>query len=402
MTLVNFNWKTLRIRAMCLVMVAIPFVTNSQSYRQTGDDVPDFDVRPGYKVTMAVNNIENARFMAFDDNDILYVSRPDKEDVLALMDKNNDGRYETRRTFVEGYPNVHGLYYKDGWLWFTQTGGVHKGKDNDGDGVADEVQTVISGDQIPTSTDGHWWRNILVTDQHIYTYIGDPGNITEDTTTERKKVWQFDLNGNNKTLFASGIRNTEKLQLRPGTNEIWGADHNSDWFGRTLGENAANQPVTNMNPPGEFNHIKKGHYYGHPYFVGNMVPRIEYQDTENILEIAHRTTVPEWTFGSHWAPCGWTFISLDNNHLPREHRGDAYVAFHGSWNSSVKKGYRIQRILFDDVTGKPYGSLKIVGTLGEDGEEVLARPADCVEAPDGSLLFSSDLEGRIFRITTTN
>lgn len=43
---------------------------------------------------------------------------------------------------------------------------------------------------------------------------------------------------------------------------------------------------------------------------------------------------------------------------------------------------RIERVLFDDVTGKPYGSLTIVKTITPE-LRILARPVDCVEAPDG-------------------
>jgi hypothetical protein len=38
-------------------------------------------------------------------------------------------------------------------------------------------------------------------------------------------------------MWSSGIRNTEKLRFRPGTQEVWGVDHGSDNFGDKLGEN---------------------------------------------------------------------------------------------------------------------------------------------------------------------
>jgi glucose/arabinose dehydrogenase len=89
---------------------------------------------------------------------------------------------------------------------------------------------------------------------------------------------------------------------------------------------------------------------------------------------------------------------LSRDHFPN-HRGDAFVALHGSWNSSVKVGYRVERVMFDPETGKPYGSQRIVGTLADDGKTVLARPVDCAETPDGSVLFSCDMTKRIYRIT---
>ena len=96
-----------------------------------------------------------------------------------------------------------------------------------------------------------------------------------------------------------------------------------------------------------------------------------------------------WTFGSHWAANGWKFLQKNG---AAGNRGDAFVACRGSWNSSVKVGYRVQRVLFDEWTGKPYGSQMIVGTLGQDGTQVLARPVDCAEAPDGSVLFTCEAD----------
>lgn len=58
----------------------------------------------------------------------------------------------------------------------------------------------------------------------------------------------------------------------------------------------------------------------------------------------------------------------------------------------------MERVLFDKVTGKPYGSLMLVGTLGAD-RKPLARPADCVQEPDGAVLFTDNFRQRIYRIT---
>lgn len=207
-------------------------------------------------------------------------------------------RYEVVNTFVAGYPTVHGMHFADGWLWFAQTGAIHKARDTNSDGKADEVQTVIPEGQLPRGG-GHWWRPVLATDRYIYTAIGDAGNINDETETERQKIWRFNKDGTGKTLFASGIRNTEKLRLRPGTNEVWGVDHGSDWFGRTLGERPQQfQPITDHNPPDELNHYEEGKFYGHPFITGNKLPRIEYQNRKDIVELADKTVPPAWSFGA--------------------------------------------------------------------------------------------------------
>ncbi|MGE5610884.1 MAG: PQQ-dependent sugar dehydrogenase [Bacillota bacterium] len=360
-----------------------------------GPGVPAFYVRPGYRVTLVADKLEEARFLELDNRGTLYVSQPAAGNIVTLRDLDGDGVYETSAKFITGKPTVHGLFFHRGWLWFTQSGAIFRARDTNGDGMADELVTVISEGQLP-SGGGHWWRSILVTDEGFYTSIGDAGNATDQTNTERQKIWRFDLNGSDKRLFASGLRNTEKLRLRPGTKEIWGCDHGSDNFGGPLGEKSGSfQPITDKVPPCEFNHYIEGGFYGHPFLIGNRIPRIEYQNRPDILQLAAATIPPDWSFGAHWAPNGFAFLAKD--YFPG-HKGDAFVALHGSWNSTAKVGYRVERVMFDPETGKPCGSQRIVGTLAEDGKTVLARPVDCVEAGDGSILFSCDMTKRVYRI----
>lgn len=356
--------------------------------------------REGYQVQVVIPEHRGARFMEFGDNGVLYVSRDRPGDITAFK-AGPDGTYQKLGVFVEGRPTTHGLCFKDGWLWFTTTGGVHKGRDTTGDGVADEVVDVLT--DLPRG--GHWWRSILVTDDAFYTSIGDSGNITDELESDRQKIWKYSLDGKTRTLFCSGIRNTEKLRIRPGTNEIWGADHGSDWFGREIGDTNGNQPITDLNPPDEFNHYVQDGFYGHPFVVGNRLPRYEYLKRPDIHELAARTIPPEWSIGAHWATNGFCFIDPAINHqtgaFPPDHEGDAFIACHGSWNSSKPVGYCIARIRFDkdpNLGGHPVGLETIVSFITGPGRP-RGRPADCVQAPDGSILFSTDAPGRIYRIT---
>jgi glucose/arabinose dehydrogenase len=359
---------------------------------ETGPDVPAFQVRPGYRVTVASEKLGETRFLEVDDKGTLYVSQPNGGTILALKDHNRDGVYETRTKFIEDKKTVHGMHFYKGWLWFTQSGAVHRAQDTNNDGVADKTETIV-GDGLP-SGGGHWWRSIVVTDDGFYTSIGDAGNISDQSDTERQKLWKFSLDGKNRTLVASGLRNTEKLRLRPGTAEVWGADHGSDNYGKYLGENGANQPVTDVTPPCEFNHYVQDGFYGHPFVMGNKIPREEYSKRPDILELVTKTIVPAWPLGAHWAPNGWTFLTKNGVASP----GDALIACHGSWNSSKKVGYRVERIMFDRVTGRPFGALPLVSTLDGNGNN-LGRPCDVVEAPDGSVLWSDTQNQRVFRLT---
>jgi glucose/arabinose dehydrogenase len=356
-------------------------------------DVPAFWVRPGYKVTLAAKDLAESRFMVFDDRGTLYVSQPGPGAIVALRDTDNDGMYETSTPFVTGMKTVHGLDCRDGWIWFTTSGGVYKTQDADADGKADNVVTVIDN---LVSGGGHWWRSICVVADGFFTSIGDSGNINDESATDRQKIWKYSLDGQNRRLWSDGIRNTEKLRLRPGTDELWGADHGSDNYGRPFGETRGNQPITDLNPPCEFNHYVEGGFYGHPFIMGNRVPRLEFKDRKDIVDLAAKTIPPAFTSGAHWANNGFCFLETD--YFP-DHRGDALIAFHGSWNSSVKVGYQVHRVTFDEVTGKPFGGLTVVSTLSADGSKVLGRPCDVVEAPDGTVLFTCSSTKRIYRIS---
>ena len=152
--------------------------------------------------------------------------------------------------------------------------------------------------------------------------------------------------------------------------------------------------MTDAYPPCEFNRYAQGGFYGHPFLVGANVPRLEFTKDPEIDTIAQTAIPPVWPLGPHWAPNGWTFATRDGA-IPM---GDAAIACHGSWNRSIKSGYRVEQIMFDKATGQPYGSLMLVSGLGKDGDQ-LGRPVDVVQEPGGDLLFSDDQSNRIYRIS---
>ena len=375
----------------------------STDYDQIGDhyqkDGPPFWVRPGFKVTLVGQHLGNARFLGFDDKGNLYMSRPvstgNRSDVVTLEEKS--GMFVIKNIFLADLDKAQGLCWHEGWMYISLSQGIIRARDKDGDGKADETQVILKD---LAGGSGHWWRSVVVSDDAIYTSVGDPSNISDQTDTDREKVFKYSLDGKTRELWSSGLRNTEKLELRPGTDEVWGGDQGSDWYGKDYGsgERQGDQPITDFNPPDEFNHYVKGGFYGHPFIIGNRIPRTEYWNRPDILDLAAKTIPPAWCFGPHWAVDGWTFYT--GKQFPGDCVGDAFCGLHGSWNRTIKSGYRIERICFDKVTGVPYGSQLIVGCLSPK-KDVLARPVDVVQAPDGSLLFTSDSNSALYRLSYT-
>jgi len=125
--------------------------------------------------------------------------------------------------------------------------------------------------------------------------------------------------------------------------------------------------------------------------------RPEFADRPDIKEIQAMSTPPEFMFPAHFADCGWSWLTKDG---PIGKRGDMVVTSHGSWNSSVKVGYCVSILKFDE-NGKPVAAHKIVSCISSDARTVMGRPVDAVEEPGtDNLLFSVDApKSRVYRIS---
>ncbi len=356
-------------------------------------------MREGYELSIAVDGIKIPRFLALSPDHTLFVSVPKEGKIVACRDRDGDGSYETQTPFVSGKlpaTILQGMQWHDGWLWFAQLNSVSKARDLDGDGKADEEVQILGPDQLPTGArGGHMWRALLIHRDRIYTHVGDQTNATDEPidASERRKIWSFALDGSGKKLFASGIRNTEKLAVRPGSDEIWGVDHDVDTMAAKLEvDKQLGQPITDHNPSAELNHYVEGGFYGHPWIVGKNQPNLNFLSEPKLIEYARMATVPEWLMPAHCSANALTFYRGDK--IPHAH-GDIFVAQKGGWNATAKVGYCLSRILFEN--GHPYGELKMVNFL-KGGTEILGRPADCTQAPDGSILFSDDFGHKVYRL----
>lgn len=377
----------------------IAALTQSPSSVSAADVPAGVWVREGYALSVAVEGIKAPRFLAVGPDGTLFVSVPKEGRIVACRDTNGDGQFDALVPFVTGKEPatiLQGLQWHDGWLWFAQLNAISKARDTNGDGKADEEAKVLGAEQLPTGArGGHMWRALLIHGGRIYTHVGDQTNATDEPieASERKKIWSFALDGSDKKLFASGIRNTERLVVRPGSDEIWGVDHDIDTMAAKLeGDKKFGQPITDHNPPAEMNRYVEGGFYGHPWIVGRNQPNLNLITEPRLVEYARMATVPEWLMPAHCSANSMMFYHGDK--IPRAH-GDAFVAQKGGWNATAKVGYCVARVLFED--GHPYGEQKVVSFL-KGGTEILGRPADCIQAPDGSILFSDDLGNKVYRL----
>lgn len=355
-------------------------------------------VRDGYELIVADSTIRGPRMLCLDSNSgAVYVSLPEIGEVRACFDADGDGRFDRISTFVTGHRSVHGLAWHDGWLYFAEGGGIFRAADADGNGRADREENIILRGKLPSGGENPW-RALLIHKDRLYTAIGDSGNLTDETKTPRQKIWSYTLDGTDEKLLCSGIRDTAALAVRPGTDEIWGPDGSSEWFGamieKRLGD-GKKQPISDFNPPCEINRYDPNAFYGHPFIVGAKTPRQEYFDRKDLIDLAVRAKPPLWTGPAHAAPIGLCFYSADAD---ANLKGHLIVAYHGSDARTEKTGCCVSVIYLDD--GKPWGERVLVNFLSEKGA-TLGSPVDVIQDRDGSLLFSDDGQNRIYRLKRT-
>ncbi|MGH7567903.1 MAG: PQQ-dependent sugar dehydrogenase [Gemmatimonadales bacterium] len=214
--------------------------------------------------------------------------------------------------------------------------------------------------------------------------------MCDEGDPRRAAVVRYNRDGSGEQLFATGLRNSVGLAFHPATGELWATNNDRD----NLGDDA---------PPERVNILRSGRNYGWPrcYLPGTPNPEYPGADCATVEP-------PAITFQAHSAPLGLRFYT--GTRLPPEYGGAgaggggvgtaAFVAYHGSWNRSVPTGAKVVRVTV--LKGRPVSVDDFVtGWQLSDGSR-WGRPVDLLVTPDGALLISDDLGGRIWRVSYEN
>ena len=107
-------------------------------------------------------------------------------------------------------------------------------------------------------------------------------------------------------------------------------------------------------------------------------------------------TPPVLNLGAHVAPLGMKFYT--GNQFPADYKNNILIAEHGSWNRHKYQGARIVRVITDPQGKKVKQEVLASGWINGD-QSYTGRPADILQAPDGSILVADDWAGAIYRIS---
>lgn len=344
----------------------------------------ELTVPAGFNVAVFASGLPGARLMAVSPDGVLYVARqsvPGKQtgEVVALPDRNKDGKADQVEVVADGLARPHSLAFHNGYLYIATNPAVVRMKYAKGKVVGTPEKVV----DLPVSTTPHWTRSIAFgRNGRLYVSIGSSCNVCEETDERRTTIMIYNADGTGGRPYAKGLRNAIGFDWDPKTGVMWATDMGQD----KLGEEK---------PVDEINRIEEGRHYGWPYFIGNNEPNPDLKDAKGSLK-PEEATPPAYALQPHISPIGLTFYT--GRQFPAAYRGAMFVALHGSGGNNRKEkiGYKVVRVLMKD--GKVTGIEDFVsGWL--KGDQFTGRPAGLVTGADGALYISDDNKGFIYRVT---
>jgi glucose/arabinose dehydrogenase len=338
-------------------------------------------VPEGFALGVFATGIEGARMLKFTSSGDLLVSSPRESTVFLLeRDADGDGRADGVRALVEHLDAPHGLELVDGWLYVAEEGAIRRVRfDAEARATTGPIETVLAG--LPTG--GNHWRKLigLGPDGRLYVAIGSSCNVCIEEDERRAAIARLAPDGSGFEIHARGLRNSAGFDWRPADGALYATDNGRDLLGDDF-------------PPCELNRVEAGGFYGWPFVngFGAADPDLGGQGGD----LAQRALPPLHGFGAHTAPLGIDFYG--GSAFPERYRGQAFVALHGSWNRTRKSGYKVVLLEWTDG-GKIAESDFLTGFEVE--EDVIGRPVDVRDGPDGALYVSDDFAGTIYRVVYT-
>jgi glucose/arabinose dehydrogenase len=282
-------------------------------------------------------------------------------EIRTLIDADQNGIAESHVVFYANATNhftsVTDILWIGTKLYVCSLGTVSTLEDTNADGVADVVTDIVTG--IPQ---GFHQTNGLLFDppNHLLISSGSYTDHGPEPYPNTAAILRCDLNGQNVTVHATGLRNTFRLARHPVTGDVFGGDN--EWNGPPA-------------PPlvgDEINRILAGADYGYPSFFG--------APPNGSTSIGPVAILPH-----HAAPTG---IAFNPNTRISGYRYEAYVTLFTQ--GQIASLIRIP-IHYGLISGVPAGFAELFA-------QGFVNPIDVEFMPDGSVLVADFSAMNIHRI----
>jgi len=339
-------------------------------------------VPPGFRIDLWAEDFHDPRNMVLAPNGDVFVADSADGKIVILRDTNGDSVPDGRWTFADELNRPFGLAFRGNHLFVGNTDAVVRFDYTTGQTEAAAEPVRIT----PLPVGGHATRNVVFNrdGSKMYVAVGSASNVDDETSEPlRAAITEYNPDGTGKRTFASGLRNPIGLAWNPANGTLWTVVNERDGLGDDLVPDYATE-------------VKDGAFYGWPFsYLGkNVDPRREGERPDLVA----RAIPPSLLFESHSAPITLAFYA--HTSFPEQYRGGAFVALHGSWNRSLRTGYKVVHVPFRN--GEPSGGYDdfVTGWAPDpESDQVWGRPAGLLVLGDGSLLIADDGAGVIWRVT---
>lgn len=322
-------------------------------------------------------DVPGARSLTQSETGIVFVGTRKEGVVYALVDNNQDGRADERFVVDDNLNTPNGVAYKDGDLYVAEISRILRYKNID-QTFHNNPSPEIFFDGYPKDTH-HGWKYIAFgTDGSLYVPVGAPCNIC-NPSDPYASITKLGDDGKSYQVIARGIRNTVGFAWHPITGNLWFTDNGRDW----LGDNAPEDELNVVTSPEQ--------NFGYPNCHAGRILDPQFGKTGD----CDTSQTPAINLAPHVAALGLHFYQGDQ--FPSQYKTKAFIAEHGSWNSTVPVGYRVSTLDIQADSASNYQTFAS-GWLDETGD-ALGRPVDILELADGSILISDDFAGAIYKIS---
>ena len=356
------------------------------------------NVPTNYTVSVyQAGGLDKPRFMAFSPSGVLHVSDMNAGKVFALPDEDNDGIADTMITVATGFSNNHDVTFYNGAMYVTETTRIWKCTDQDQDGTYETKEIFISNIG-NGQTSGHVTRTLVfdAINHKAYVSVGSSCNVCRETA--RAIIEQYDENGSNRKVIATGVRNAVGMALHPVTNQLWANNNGSDQQGNEI-------------PPEWIDIVRENGFYGHPFVYGNgtwfnfntggyqsLLP-ITAADSAKVATLVP----PAALIRAHSAPMALEF--LNSNFGPDLQYG-FLSALRGSWNTTNPNDFRGYKVIYGHLSSAQDTTVDYVadfcsGFITDTVNRVFwGRPVGIATDEDGKVYISSDEGNSVILVMT--
>ncbi|MCB0275184.1 MAG: PQQ-dependent sugar dehydrogenase [Calditrichaeota bacterium] len=364
-------------------------------------EVPDnltLNLPPGFSVKVfAVTGLRGPRMMAFNADGVLHVANmkagtadefvplgDPTGQIVALPDRDNDGVADTVIVAADSLLWANSLAFYGGDMYVADTHEILKFSDNDGDLVY-ETRSVFASN-IPTAGSPHITRTIVADEanQCFYISIGSSCDVCRESDPERATVIRISADGQERRVFATGLRNAIGLDLHPVTGDLWAT-------------NNGHTEVPDSMPPEWIDIVRDGGFYGWPLAYGYQVwidftirghwrvPPITAVDTLLVQSMQR----PAALVDAHTAPMDIYFYPARN--FPSAYQNAAFVAYRSGFRGP-DPGHKVVALFVD-----PDGSNATVGDFmtgfwpnPPNQDNIWGKPVGLTSDSQGNLYMTSD------------